>query len=292
MSDFLTAGMNMTAAEIRARRETLGASDIGIIMRADPDEVRTLWEIKIGAREPDDLTDVLPVQMGIYTEGLNLMWFERRARRGEVKGIPAAETAITSSVIWRGKKFQKDFDDSTLALTCTLDGAYDGCVVQCKHVNAFSSMDEAMEKYYPQLQQEMMLTGCPRAYLSVFIGTLKWECEPVEASPLYQSHIVSRAKQFWAAVVAKQLPPKWAPITPPKIDAHLDIDMTTRPQAGEWKRLCEVVMQTKGARDSHDDAMSTLRSMVPPEAKMAFGGGVQFKRDKRGALRVGFAEGG
>ena len=38
-----------------------------------------LWQEKTGETEPADLTDVLPVQMGIHTEDFNIKWFEKQS---------------------------------------------------------------------------------------------------------------------------------------------------------------------------------------------------------------------
>ncbi|MDH3235721.1 MAG: endonuclease, partial [Alphaproteobacteria bacterium] len=54
------------------RSSGVGGSDAGRVMTGD---WFALWEEKTGRREPEDLTDVLQVQIGIVTESLNLWWF-------------------------------------------------------------------------------------------------------------------------------------------------------------------------------------------------------------------------
>ena len=56
------------------RKGFIGGSDAVKIMRG---EWLELWKIKTGRIEPDNLDHVLPVQIGILTEDLNLSWFER-----------------------------------------------------------------------------------------------------------------------------------------------------------------------------------------------------------------------
>ena len=39
-----------------------------------------LYDLKIGKTQPDDLSNVLPVQMGTATENLNRAWFEKEMK--------------------------------------------------------------------------------------------------------------------------------------------------------------------------------------------------------------------
>ncbi len=57
------------------RRGFIGGSDCVKIMQGEWQE---LWEVKTGRREPDDLSDNLPVQLGTFTEDFNLQWFEKQ----------------------------------------------------------------------------------------------------------------------------------------------------------------------------------------------------------------------
>jgi hypothetical protein len=47
-------------------------------MSGDHERIMRLWEDKRGGRAPDDLSDILPVQMGQWTEELNVHWFEKK----------------------------------------------------------------------------------------------------------------------------------------------------------------------------------------------------------------------
>ena len=55
------------------RPKTIGGSDAVRIMEGD---WHTLWKEKTGRQEPEDLSWVLPVQIGILTEKKNKEWFE------------------------------------------------------------------------------------------------------------------------------------------------------------------------------------------------------------------------
>lgn len=59
------------------RRKGIGGSDAMKIMSGD---WLTLWEEKTGRAAAQDLSDVLPVVMGAWTEPLNRYWFEKKNR--------------------------------------------------------------------------------------------------------------------------------------------------------------------------------------------------------------------
>src|ERR1700731_2349266 len=59
------------------RRSFIGGSDARIIMGNDEADLVRLWREKRGEVEPENLTDVLIVQLGTVTEDLNRRWYER-----------------------------------------------------------------------------------------------------------------------------------------------------------------------------------------------------------------------
>src|SRR5438132_6527945 len=59
------------------RRTFIGGSDARIIMGEDEAAVVRLWREKRGEVEPENLSDNLLVQLGVVTEPLNRLWYER-----------------------------------------------------------------------------------------------------------------------------------------------------------------------------------------------------------------------
>ena len=59
----------------------IGGSDMRRIMEGD---WISLWEEKTGRKKPDDLSDVLPVQLGTFTEQFNINWFQSADRQGSI----------------------------------------------------------------------------------------------------------------------------------------------------------------------------------------------------------------
>ena len=56
------------------RKQGIGGSDATRLYNGDWYD---LYLEKIGEKESDDLSRVLPVQMGVYTEDFNIRWFEQ-----------------------------------------------------------------------------------------------------------------------------------------------------------------------------------------------------------------------
>src|SRR6478609_3028753 len=64
-------------ADSRNRRTFIGGSDARVIMGTDEAALLRMWRAKRGEAEPEDLSDKLIVQLGLVTEPLNRLWFER-----------------------------------------------------------------------------------------------------------------------------------------------------------------------------------------------------------------------
>jgi predicted phage-related endonuclease len=150
-------------------------------MAGDPAAILHLWQEKRGEAEGEDLSRVLPVQMGVWTEPLNIHWFEMMsARRVTNRGSALAHPSYPF-------------------MTCTLDGqtttaAGVYAVFEAKHVNAFAKIDEVVQKYMPQLHHNMAVTGLSHAILSVFVGTFTHEIVEVACDDWYLAQLIDREK--------------------------------------------------------------------------------------------------
>jgi len=61
----------------RDRRYFIGGSDARIVMGSDEAALLRLWREKRGEVEPEDFSGNLIVQLGLATEPLNRLWYER-----------------------------------------------------------------------------------------------------------------------------------------------------------------------------------------------------------------------
>ena len=146
---------HLRLVERHQRRSFIGGSDANIILSGDPEKVVRLWREKRGEAEPEDLSSVLPVMLGCWTEAFNRQWFERLS--GEtVRGV--GKTLICSKHNWRRS---------------TLDGLVEssGAVWEAKHTSAFAKPEDVLDRYMPQLQHNMAVAGTDRAVLAIIFGT-------------------------------------------------------------------------------------------------------------------------
>jgi predicted phage-related endonuclease len=151
------------------RRPFIGGSDARIIMGNDEEALLRLWQEKRGEAEPPDYSDNLLVQLGLATEDLNRLWYERTT--GEV--IKDIQSWIRHPVIrW---------------MAATLDGVVEstGAVFETKFMLPWSFSEEAAAaKHMPQVQHNMWVTNARAAVLSIITGGAKWIEIKISADPL------------------------------------------------------------------------------------------------------------
>lgn len=250
---------------LEKRRQYIGGSDANILMSGNAERINRLWEIKTGRAEDDDLSDVLPVQIGLITEPLNLRWFEREA------GFEISRAG--EHVFLTDHPF----------MACTLDGWADGGVFEAKHLNAFTDMDKARATYWPQLHHNMAVTGAGHAFLSVFFGTLKYEWCRVDCDVAYLSEMLAREQEFWTHVKADTPPPGFAPVDVLLPNAVVEYDMAGN---NEWGDAAHDWRENFAASKQFAKADKALKAMVPDDAARCFGSGLEIKRAKNRALRI------
>ena len=246
------------------RRQGIGGSDAGKVMAG---EWHDLWLLKTGRKEADDLTWVLPVQIGIITEDLNRRWFEHH-------------TGIDVSTFGCDHLQHPDL----AFMRANLDGFCAGGIFEAKHTSAFGRPEEIVSRYYAQCQHNMLVAGLPVAYLSVFFGTLKWEWFAIEANPEYQAQLMAKEAEFWAHVEKDVEPENRAASTVSiALDDMREVVMTG---SNEWASAAADWLENKAAAKRFDAAAKSLKGMVEPDVKLAAGHGVQVKRSKNGALSI------
>ena len=174
-----------------SRRHFIGGSDARIIMGDDEPRLIRLWREKRGEIEPEDLSGSLVVQLGVATETLNRLWFERNTG----KAVIDVQRRVYHPVVkW---------------MAATLDGRVEGSgeVFEAKFMLPWSFSEEAAaEKYMAQLQHNMWVTNATTAILSVISGGGKWVEITVAADSLYQHLLLTAEKKFWRCVENGELP--------------------------------------------------------------------------------------
>lgn len=252
-----------------ARGFTIGGSDATIIAGDDEGRIIDLWRVKTGRQESEDLSRVLPVIMGSWTEPLNAAYFiEQTGYR-----VFGRDTALTCPTYeWR---------------TATLDGyvEIDGNtgVWEAKHVNAFAKPAEVIAKYRPQLVHNMDVAGVDFAVLSVLKGTTDWFFHIEQHDIGYASDLERAELAFYEGLMTDTCPvdiptPK-APVPPSEMRS---VDMTGN---NEWAYAAGEYLDSQAAKKRFDQAQKTLKALVEDDVREATGHGVAAVRDARGAIR-------
>jgi predicted phage-related endonuclease len=249
------------------RRQFIGGSDARLILGDDEGALLHLWREKRGEAEPEDLSGHLIVQLGLVTENLNRLWYERNT--GQT--IECVQHRLRHPVLrWMG---------------ATLDGmvAGSGAVFEAKFMLPWSFSEEAAaEKHMAQLQHNMWVTNATTAALSVITGGGKWVEIDIAADCLYQHLLLTAEKKFWRCVESGE-PPRLFGVEPPRprIEAVRSVDMAS---SNAWAELAALFYSTQPAFLEHERAKTELKGLMPEDAKEAFGHGVRAKRSKSGAV--------
>ena len=181
------------------RTKGIGGSDATKLVAG---EWRDLYLEKKGLKESDDLSFVLPVQLGIYTEPFNRDWF---AAHNDGLYVQESDDVL----------YHKDYD----YIYANLDGFVlddnfkKQGVFEAKHVHPFTKDETLLEKYYGQIQHYMMVTKLPRAWLSVLFGNSKYKAFVIEKDKKFQDKLLNAERRFWQHIQEEDEPP-----------VHVDID--------------------------------------------------------------------
>lgn len=255
--------VGLSPEQLAKRRFRVGGSDANAIM-AGGEKLWNLWEQKCGFRERDDLSGILAVQMGTWTEDFNAFWFERQTgHRVLDRGLEGAA---------------KDRE----WMTATIDGFADYSVWEAKHVGGRESRETVLSRYQPQLHHNMVVTRTSRAYLSVFEGNSGYWYEQVEQDPIYTEELLEREAQFWEWVQTQTRPPDMPSVAAP-VMAIKSYDMTS---SNSWAEHAGLWLRNKSAAKLFKSAEDGLKESVPADAADARGHGVVVKRAKNGNLRI------
>jgi predicted phage-related endonuclease len=260
-------GASSSRTDPEKRRAFIGGSDARIIMGTDEAALLRLWREKRGEAEPEDLSGNLLVQLGIVTEGLNRLWYERNTSQV----VTAVQRRVEHPVI----RF----------LAATLDGMVEGtgAVFESKFMLPWSFSEEAAaQKYIAQLQHNMWVTNATTAVLSIITGGGKWVELTIPADSLYQHLLLTAEKKFWRCVEAGE-PPRLFLAEPPRvrIEAIRIVDMSS---SNAWAEFAGIFCRTRSAFLEHENAKAELKALMPEDAKEAIGHGVRAKRSKSGAI--------
>jgi hypothetical protein len=143
-------------------------------------------------------------------------------------------------------------------------------------------LEVIIERYQPQFQWQMEVTGASECILSVIMGASEPVVEFIPRDADYAAEMVKRGKQFMDCV-AKRIPPVALPEVPAPIDASKVYDMSGN---NSWAAGANDWLVNKDAADKCKDAEKILKSLVPEDAKKCHGHDIQITRDRAGRLSL------
>lgn len=255
------------------RRHFIGGTDAKRIVEGD---WITLYEEKMGLREPEDLTRVFPVQLGIYTEPFHANWI--RATLG-IELHPIIKRTISPTIPW-------------MAAKSDLWSPTHGTFIDMKHTNERATPRSIAETYLPQIAHYCFVYGMRHAYISAIMGNLEPIMVKIEPGHDYIAELVELEKQFWWHIENRT-----APIEPSnpaslhvakkkmKIDGFRIADMTGN---NEWASNAMTIIESREAATRFDEAKEAIKKLVDDDVAEAWGHGITIKRDKKGSLRMSY----
>lgn len=264
--------LGLTAQNVEERRHYIGASDANVILGGDSEKILRLWQIKRGEAEPDDLSDVLPVQLGTWTEDFNALWFERQT------GLRVTDRNI--QIEHPVYSFIRAQSDGHTQLETGQRATW-----EAKHVSAFNfDLDRVTARYMPQIAVQMACSRTEYAVLSVLSGTTTWEWRIIERDELYEAQVLSELNRFWQCVQDGTPPTTIVTIEPPlPHELMRTVSMANDP---EWLANEDVYVSNQKAAKDFEGAKKALKDLVEGDVKEAIGEQVTIRRSKTGALSV------
>jgi len=256
----------LNAAQIARRAGKLTASRIACLMTGDADKIHRLWREMIGEELPEDLSHIWAVRLGEITEQLQCDWYEERQRQDITR---RGEVCVHPDIEWAA---------------CTLDGWIDAlkCPLEAKHVGGREPLEVVIDRYQPQMQWTMFVTNAQQCALTIIVGAAPPVVEFIDRADDYIDEMIRRGDQFMQCV-ASRTPPVDLPAVPSPVDAKAVYDMTA---SNEWCSYAVEWLTTRDAAGINEDSSKLLKSLVPADAKKAYGAGVSITRNRAGNLSL------
>lgn len=281
--------MALTVAELEARREWLGSSDIPALLGVD--RYRNLGDLfleKTGKTEIVETTNE-PANLGDHLEEGLCNWLADRLGTEVVRGE------------------HRSSEDGLLR--AQLDGfiTETGETVEIKTTGLFNpafrpdvegwgadGTDDVPYRVIAQVQFALMLSGAPRGHVVALLGGGGGVRHYViEAMPELQEEIERRARAFWTEHVLTGVQPeeipsvetmKWAIRVPEKV-AYLDFDSNL---ADDWM---EVKTNEKAAKEAVAEVQArVLHALGDAEELQSPFGTWSYYANKRGTRTLRFSE--
>lgn len=260
------------------RKASIGGSCALRIMDGDWHD---LWREKMGYKDSVDLSGVLPVQLGVWTEEFNIRWFQKHMQVECFKDPNAATHEQRYHYKWDGIPCR-----ATLDAEFMMRGERYG--LECKHTNDRATINSQLERYMPQLQLYLEISGVKAMYFANIFGNGRYEYVKVAKNEEYIQTMLEHLKEFWGYVERKEEPPLSMPHFSAGIDQIAINDMVARDASSDnyFRVRAAEYISTKEAAKEHAAAGKELKAMVGLDEREVYTDELSIKRDKRGSLRI------
>ena len=258
-------------SEDELRRKSIGGSCALRIMDGD---WHTLWLDKMGYREREDLSDVLPVQLGIWTEPFNISLFKKDMAVN-------VDEQVRYHYNWNGVPCRGTLDGEFM-----YNGVRTG--LEVKHTFEMNTMRKQLERYMPQLQLYLEVAGLQHIYFANLFGNRRYEYVKVAKDEGYLQRMHVHLKEFWQYVVDEKEPPLSMPYITAGIDQIPIDDMVARNGGtdNEFMYQAHEYVSTMQAAKEHESAKKNLKAMVSTNEREVYSDILSVKRSKNGSLRI------
>jgi predicted phage-related endonuclease len=261
--------------DIEDRKHFIGGSDANIIMNGSAQDVAELIAIKRGERPPKNLNRVLPVRMGIRTEGLNIEWYT------ELLGRSVVGTNV------RKHHFLYDWMAQTPDGLTTVENGSDA-IFEAKHTSERNNMAKMVVRYYPQVQHAMTVFNFSWAVLSVFFGNGQWDYAEVPYDQDYCDNVlIPRLKLFW---YCRQTGERWPELPPPSRPDIANVLKISKPRDmsrnNKWVHDATRYRELKPLVEEFLQVSDNLKALVDREVKIHSGAGVTATVSKTGSVTL------
>ena len=108
--------------------------------------------------------------------------------------------------------------------------------------------------------------------------------EEVPLDPDYLAELLRRADEFWRCVASLTPPVAPPPVEPPRPAAAREVDMGA---SNAWAAHASAWIEHRDGAAAFRTAEKEIKALVPEDASRAHGHGIEVKRSRNGALRIG-----
>lgn len=289
--------LGLSKADLLRRRGYVMASDARPIMEG---LWREVWRKKKGLLEEEDLADVLPVQLGSYTEPFGAYWY------GKVTGRPLdyfTANPLMDTIFHdltgrfaNEAEFQRSEDYPWMACSLdglTLDSKGRSAVWDAKHVGQFR-YDEIVLRYTPAMTHQAVVMGVDHWVLSVLCSNSKLEIVEQVVDPFYAGELIEKTREFWRFVEEDREPEDAAPlVAPPKPQPRLRIVQLEDEFKDAWPNWASDMVEeirifasTNEAATLHTLTRERIKALCPEDVGQITRGQFRLSRTRAGALTM------